>query len=180
MPSVERLYDELEVVDPVSGETLLAPPGTRLTLEGPWVAVRLTSPAADGKPERAVSGLALIDTGAAFTGIDESVATDLGLRLTDYADVCHAGGTAKQPCFAVMIEFPDIGIPAIFEQSAISVRLKAANQPYIVLFGRDLLHKMRFYYDGPGGRIVLSFDDADPPDRILSGSGAAPPGGTRT
>jgi predicted aspartyl protease len=104
-----------------------------------------------------ISGLALIDTGAAITAVDEQACNTLGLHATGVVPIAHAGGSSSHPCYPVHISFPGTPLPSLQNPRVASVKLSVGKQPIILLLGRDLLSKMRVVYNGPAGRIELAF-----------------------
>jgi len=102
-------------------------------------------------------GLALIDTGASITTVDETICKTLGLKPTGYQKVAHAGGFSERPCFAVQIMFPNTPFPApLFHPRVASVDLQYGNPRYALLLGRDLLARLKLVYNGVAGRFELA------------------------
>ncbi|MEK6643084.1 MAG: hypothetical protein AABZ08_04190 [Planctomycetota bacterium] len=101
-----------------------------------------------------ISGLALIDTGASITAVDENVCRHLNLAPTDSILMSHAGGQETRECFPVQIMFPGTPLPPVANPRVVSCKLDA---PQILLLGRDLLSLMKFVYNGPQGRIEIAF-----------------------
>ncbi len=152
------------------GACLSLLPADALALVGPHIDV-VVSPldaALNQTNAPSVAGRALIDTGAAFTGVDESVCKMLGIGPSGRTNIFHTGGKCDRDCYPVAILFPNTGIPLIQEVRAISVDLAGGNQPPIVILGRDLLSKMKFTYDGINGRFWFEFDEFDPPATIVT------------
>jgi predicted aspartyl protease len=109
------------------------------------------------QPPEAVTGLALIDTGASITAVDEAVCRKLGLTPTSVVPMSHAGGSEQRNCYSIQILFPGAPLPPITIPLAASCNLSAGLQPYIVLLGRNLLARMKMVYNGPRGRIEIAF-----------------------
>jgi predicted aspartyl protease len=101
-----------------------------------------------------ISGLALIDTGATSTCIDETVAQQLNLPVVDVVTIASATHSeAKQNVYPALIEV--VGLPIKFNAlRAIGVPL--ANQGLQVLIGRDLLQHCTLFYNGIIGSFTLS------------------------
>lgn len=106
---------------------------------------------------QAQSGLALIDTGATMTSVDEKTCLTLGLTPTGVINIAHAGGTSPHNCYPVQIFFPDSKLPPLQIARAASVQLSMGKQPYIMLLGRDILANIKMTYNGPQGRLELAF-----------------------
>ena len=104
-----------------------------------------------------ISGLAIIDTGATFTAVDESICRRLGIKPTGAIRTAHAGGSEIRACYPIRVAFPDIFFPPTTLPQAMSVDLQFGKTPYMVLFGRDLLAKIKFVYNGPAGRFEIAF-----------------------
>lgn len=100
-----------------------------------------------------VSGLALIDTGASSTCIDESVAQQLGLPAIDVVQMTSAShANTQQNVYPAKITLMN-GIP-INVPRAIGAALKSQN--IIALIGRDFLQYCTLFYNGLTGEITLS------------------------
>ena len=108
-------------------------------------------------PPSAVSGLAIIDTGATVTAVDESICRNLGLKPTGAAKTSHAGGSEMRACYPIQITFPGTPLPSITNPRTMSVNLQFGQTPFALLLGRDVLMKLRFVYNGPAGRIEIAF-----------------------
>ncbi len=100
------------------------------------------------------SGLALIDTGASITCIDETFAVDLGLPVIDKAMMSSASHDATEKnVYPILIQF--IGVPIKLNvDRAIGATLN--NQGIIALVGRDVLKEFTMFYNGIAGEITLS------------------------
>lgn len=100
------------------------------------------------------SGLALIDTGATSTCIDDAAATRLGLPAIDVVTIASAShASTQQNVHPIQIEV--IGLPiTISAPRAIAAPLAA--QGLLVLIGRDVLQHCTLFYNGPGGSVSMS------------------------
>ena len=98
--------------------------------------------------------MALIDTGATSTCVDEVVAKQLNLPVIDVVSIASASHPdAKQNVYPALIEV--VGIAIKFNAfRAIGVPL--ANQGIHVLIGRDLLQHCVLFYNGMIGSFTLS------------------------
>jgi predicted aspartyl protease len=101
--------------------------------------------------------LAIIDTGATATAVDEEVCRKLGLQATGTVKTAHAGGSEVRACYPIEISFPGTPFSPFTIPRAMSVNLQFGKTPYILLFGRDLLAKMKFVYNGLAGRFEIAF-----------------------
>jgi len=101
-----------------------------------------------------VSGVALIDTGATSTCIDDAIAQQLKLPVVDVITIASASHpNSKQNVYPALIEV--VGINIKFNAfRAIGVPL--ANQGIQVLIGRDLLQVCTLFYNGMIGSFTLS------------------------
>lgn len=147
------------------GRTVSIPPAQSLHVFGPVLQV-VVSPtkehieALNLKGEvvpQPVSGLAIIDTGATSTAVDEEVCRRLGLNPTGSMKTAHAGGSEERACYPIQISFPNTPFPSVSTPTAMSVNLQFGKTPYILLFGRDMLSAMKFVYNGPAGRFEIAF-----------------------
>ncbi|NLV44454.1 MAG: hypothetical protein GXY07_08130 [Candidatus Hydrogenedentes bacterium] len=147
------------------GKNIPIPPAQSLHVLGPVLQV-VVSPTEEhiralnqrGElPPQPVTGLALIDTGATATAVDEEVCRKLGLKPTGSMKTAHAGGPEERACYPIAISFPNTPFPAISTPTAMSVNLQFGKTPYILLFGRDLLVRIKFVYNGPAGRFEMAY-----------------------
>ncbi len=112
---------------------------------------------AAGKPmPNCVKGLALIDTGATMTCIDEPVLTGLGLNPVGVVNSGTANGPVKQNIYPARIVFPAQGWTVDITQVtgvnlAGQVIPTTPPAPIIALIGRNILLNWVFIYNGPGG-----------------------------
>lgn len=109
------------------------------------------------KPPEAIQGFALIDTGASITAVDEGVCEQLGLTPTGRIKLSHATGTEDRSCYPVQIFFPGTPLPPMGNPQTVSCKLGDGQPRIHLLFGRDLLSRLRMVYHGPAGRIELAF-----------------------
>lgn len=99
--------------------------------------------------------LALIDTGATFTCVDEPILRNLGLNPVGIVTSGTANGPVRQNIYPARIAFPTKGWTVDLAQ-AVGVNLagqaipKTPPEPIIALLGRNLLQHWVFIYNGPG------------------------------
>jgi hypothetical protein len=165
MPIFES-HIQVRVQRPESdGKVLMMPPQHALQHAGPilQVTVSPTKQHIDAlisqgqTPPEAIPGYAIIDTGASMTAVDEDVCRRLGLQPTGSQKTAHAGGPDIRACYPIQVSFPGTPLPSFSTPRAMSVNLQFGKTPYILLFGRDLLARIKFVYNGPAGRIGLAF-----------------------
>jgi predicted aspartyl protease len=125
-----------------------------LVAKGPVVPVRLM-PAAGGQAQRKEhSGLALIDTGSAVTGIDRQSAEELGLPVVNTGRVTSATHADEVcPIFVAQLHITDTEA-VINANRAFGLNLRASG--LIALIGRDLLSLCVLTYDGPKATVSLA------------------------
>lgn len=101
-----------------------------------------------------VSGLALIDSGATGTCIDEEAAQQLKLPVIDVVKISSASHSeVEQSVYPIQIEV--VGLPVtVNAPRAIGAPLKS--QGICVLIGRDVLQHCMFVYNGLSGSFSLS------------------------
>lgn len=110
----------------------------------------------EGKtPPPAVSGLALIDTGASLCMVDESVIGQLGIPAFGYQNIAGATGSSTQATYAASLSFPGTPIPNITFADFVGSPLGQLG--ILVLIGRNVLSGFVLVYNGPGGHVSLSF-----------------------
>lgn len=98
-------------------------------------------------------GLALIDTGASSTCIDDQAAQEMSLPVVDVAKMTSASHDAH-PCnlYPIQITLPQgisFGAPR-----AMGANLKA--QGLVAIIGRDILQMCTLFYNGPAGQLTIS------------------------
>jgi predicted aspartyl protease len=142
------------------GKTAQLSPAIALQLRGPIIQVSVTIEQNAGKgllsQGKALpvpkSGLALIDTGATGTCIDDQAAKELGLPVIDVAKMTSA--THKdQSCNVYPVQ---INLPSVVLNSPRTMGAALAPQGLLVLIGRDVLQNCTLFYNGPTGQITLS------------------------
>jgi len=101
-----------------------------------------------------ISGMALLDSGASTTCVDESVAQKLQLPVTDVVTIASASHTSsKQNVYPARIELVGLSV-AINALDAIGGPL--IEQGIIALIGRDVLQHCTLFYNGMTGSISLA------------------------
>ena len=108
-----------------------------------------------GKPvPPPVSGMALVDSGASSTCIDDGLAQRLGVPAIDVVQVSSASHAATlQNVYPIRIEVVGTGIKVNVPR-AIGAALDP--QGIIALIGRDFLQHCTLFYNGVTGEITLS------------------------
>ena len=97
-----------------------------------------------------MSGLALIDTGATFSSIDEDILNALGIRPVGSTPVQTPSGVLQQrEIFTCQFFFPGTPIPVFPFANVVGSTLK--HQGIVALIGRDLLRNFLLIYDGVHG-----------------------------
>ncbi len=144
------------------GSKTPVPPSAALMVRGPVIQVTLSVAQSiaeqlvqQGKtlPEP-VSGLALIDTGASTTCIDDEAAKKLELPIINVVNMASAtDASSSRNVYPVLIEI--VGTPIkVNANGAIGANLSA--QGLVVLIGRDVLLGFTLFYNGIMGQITLS------------------------
>ncbi len=142
------------------GKTVDLHPSFALQQRGPIVQVTVTIEQNAGKGLLAQGktvptpkpGLALVDTGATGTCIDEQAAQELGLPVIDVAKMTSATH-ADQQCNVYPVQ---IIVPGIILNSPRTIGAALAPQGLLVLIGRDVLRICNLFYNGPMGQFTLS------------------------
>jgi predicted aspartyl protease len=144
-----------------TGQTVSVAPTIALLRQGPVVQVvlSLAQTIADqlmqqGLPIPApLPGLALIDTGASATCIDDATAQQLQLPVIDVVNMTSAShASTQQNIYPVLIEVA--GGIRIDVPRAMGANL--APQKLVALIGRDFLQHCTLFYNGPAGAITLA------------------------
>jgi hypothetical protein len=102
-----------------------------------------------------ISGILVLDTGAAMTAIDERILT--GLEVPPLADrrVFTAMGSAIQSVYSCSLEFPGSDLPPV--RNLYVVGAEFDDQGIAGVLGRDVLERGLFVYNGPAGGWTLAF-----------------------
>jgi hypothetical protein len=99
----------------------------------------------EGKPVPSRKLIALIDTGASRSCIDDVIASDLGLTARDVILVQTPSGESQQFVYDLGFRMPGL------QSNVISIMAIGANltkQPYDALIGRDILKLCTLIYNG--------------------------------
>jgi hypothetical protein len=143
------------------GKPIIFPPQGSLWQRGPCVpvSIELAEHVAQELIKRKEpvpqphAGLALIDTGALASCIDEDVAKIMRLPVVgsvNLSSASHPSHRANQYPIKIKIQ----GMPMEFNtHSAIGAPLKG--QQLLAIIGRDVLQICCFIYNGPSGQITL-------------------------
>jgi hypothetical protein len=129
----------------------------RLRKQGPALTVEISVPSdlAAESPQSHV-GLALIDTGASVTSVNEAPLRALGLRPTGVTEVATPSSPgSRQPVYPCVLSFPGTPLPAIPFNEVVASDLTAFGVS--VLIGRDILAHCQFIYNGPEGFWTIAF-----------------------
>ncbi len=140
---------------PESAAAWLANQGFLLPIEisPPQSLVRLLA-ARSAEPPSAVSGFALVDTGASHCCVEEKVLRQLQLQPVRRINVCSPNGSRLQFVYLARLSFPGAPIPPV-ELRVIGVQLDQGET--LGLIGRDFLRHCLVVYNGPLGGCTLSF-----------------------
>ena len=160
MPILHVQYDaEGQTPD---GKTIQIPPRVVLLQNGPCVQVVIGLAQSFAEQiiqqgqtvPQPVSGMALVDTGASTTCIDDALAQQLGLPVIDVVQMTsasHAGTQAN--VYPIQMEI--VGSPIkVNVPRAIGANLTP--QGIVALIGRDYLQHCTLFYNGITGEITLS------------------------
>jgi hypothetical protein len=103
-------------------------PGRGLLVNGPHIPVRIAD----------ISHVALLDTGARHSYIDEDLLLDLGLEATGLANATGATGSEQRPTFNVNFTVPGLGLTV--PTPVRSLALTRNEHYWIAIIGRDILN----------------------------------------
>jgi len=98
--------------------------------------------------------LALIDTGASTSCIDERLAQSLNLPLVNVVHVGGAGGAHQLNVYLCRLMIPQLNFARV--GGFIGAKLLDGGQVHQALIGRDFLAQMILIYDGIKGRSTLA------------------------
>lgn len=96
---------------------------------------------------------ALIDTGAGVNAIDEELARQLGLPVTEEGVVSGVHGPEPTTFHTARVYIPPLD-RLLFEPFAWA-RLEKGGQPHRMIFGRPFLRRYRMVYDAITGGVEI-------------------------
>ncbi len=137
-----------------------------LYIDGATIEVQVTAPLplvsflADNNfpPYAVVNGMALIDTGAAVSVIDESVVVDLAIPHVDTIAMQTVHGVAELRRYNASMSLPGLRlqhVPLILAPGGLVRAKTSTGSDVLMLLGRDFLRRFVLTYDGPNSRIMV-------------------------
>lgn len=149
-------FPESDVADPLLLEDV-----------GPLLPVTLTVPIPRKryleqrglKADAQWSGYALIDTGAAVSGVSERVMRQLEIPSIDEVETTTPHGEGWSRTYNASASFPDIDLPDVPLEHVLGCYLgepQPGGREIGMLRGRDLLRGLVVTYDGPNSRVVVT------------------------
>lgn len=96
---------------------------------------------------------ALVDTGAGGDCIDEALAQELGLPITEEGEISGVGGRHRAYIYTARLYVP--ALDRLLFQQFTGVKLTEGRQFQRVLLGRTFLRHYRLAYDGPTGQVEI-------------------------
>lgn len=141
------------------------PDRKQLLLYGPTLRVSVGPYKMPEQPHelRVASTLALIDTGAGASMIDNELAVNLGLIPVDKCIIAGAAGPTEHLVYMAAISIPELGISQFGKFTGGNLRLGGILQN--VLLGRDFLANTIMIYDGVKAQITIISADQYVPKR---------------
>ncbi len=144
-----------------SGVNFVGDPGN-LQLDGPKLdieisaaSVLLESLSLSGLPKPpARAGLALIDTGASITAVDEGVIASLGIQPIGQMKLSTPRESLPAWLYAIRLSFAEAPMDDVEVLDVVGCTLQP--QGFIALLGRNFLRRMVFTYDGRNGFFTLN------------------------
>jgi len=108
----------------------------------------------------AISGFALLDTGASASAVDESVFEALGVPHIDEIQTDTPHGSGKSRVYPANVTFPGMNVTDLPLERVIGCKLKwktVDEKEIIMLMGRDLLQYFLFIYNGQSSDVTLCY-----------------------
>lgn len=102
----------------------------------------------------AISGNALIDTGASLCAVDQSVVQSLDIPPIGSSTIQTPAGASQRPTYPASLSFPGTTLPNISFVDFIGSPLQASG--IVAIIGRNVLMDFVFVYNGPGGFVSLA------------------------
>jgi len=144
------------------GTIVQLPPGLALIQRGPILQVSISVGQAvatqilqaGGTLPAPATGLALIDTGASMTCVDDAAAAQLNLPVIDVVNIASASHASSQAnIYPIQIEV--IGAPIVVAADRAAGAALAA-QGLLALIGRDVLQHCMLVYNGVTGSFSIA------------------------
>jgi hypothetical protein len=137
-----------------------------LYIDGPLIEVLITAPFPlvsyladnDLPPYAVASGMALVDTGAAVSVVEESAMTTLGIPHIDTISTQTAHGVAEMRRYNSSVSFPGLQlqhVPLMLAPGGFIRTQTTDGGDVVMLLGRDLLRRLNVTYDGPNSRMTI-------------------------
>jgi Aspartyl protease len=137
-----------------------------LYIDGPLIEVHITAPwplvsylADNDLPPYAISsGMALIDTGAAVSVVDENAVLSLEIPNVDIIWTQTAHGVAEMRRYNASVSFPGLHlhhVPLILAPGGFIQTSTTHGSNVIMLLDRDILRRLIVTYDGPKSRMTV-------------------------
>ena len=130
-----------------------------LILHGPTISVNIGfdpafRPGVGQHPDLVRADMpALVDTGAAITCIDSSLARELALPVINQRSVSGAHGRATLNMHLAQVYIPSLDIVVYGEFAG--AHLTAGGLRHFALIGRNILRRLKMTYDGTTGSVSL-------------------------
>lgn len=110
---------------------------------------------AAGGPNFPAKGVgASLDTGAGMDGIDETLARNLKLPITDEMEISGVGGRHRTLVHLAHLYIPSV--ERLLFQPFAGVKLEEGNQSHTIILGRNFFRGYRTLYDGTIGAVWLA------------------------
>jgi hypothetical protein len=141
-----------------------------LLQDGPLVEVRLSPPriqaekmSANGKKVPSVAAKLMLDTGAAKTAIDNTLAAELNLVPIRFEQVVGVSQESQEcPVYLLVLRINVTLNGRKMEYScsteALGIPSPRQGEPYSGFIGRDFLASWRLTYDGPSGVVEMQIE----------------------
>ena len=128
-----------------------------LKINGPTIPIFISVPDAlanelgkSGIVAKPQSGLALIDTGASSSMVDETIIKSLNLNPIRKGSVITPGGISLMNFYPAKFSFPGTDLPDLDFTSVLSSEHLGKTKNIVALIGRDILRHGVLVYNGDG------------------------------
>jgi len=133
-------------------------PADLLAKLGPTIRVDIglkSRASAGAKPDLSLKNVrALIDTGAGGDCIDDQLAQQLGLPVTDEGEISGVGGRHHAFIYTARVFVPRLNL--LLFQPFTGAKLQEGDQWHQLILGRGFLRSFTVTYDGASGAVTLS------------------------
>jgi hypothetical protein len=99
----------------------------------------------------------LIDTGATCSWIRTAYMDQLGLKPRSWFEFERINGDEAAPSYEVSLILGGVATPLVRRFEVLIGGMEFKDKPHDGLLGRDVLRRLHFHWNGPGGQVQLNY-----------------------